>query len=383
MGKYGKYKKTYRKEWESIPVFKGWLQQVDSDIAKCKYCNVELRPHKTDLIKHSKTQQHIRKASNVPSTSQLARFGIVAESSFSNDQKVRDLKLATFVAVHSTLNTMDHLCDLLKDIGKSSFSDLRMHRTKCTQVIRKVLAPSIIKDIIDDINNSNAHYSLILDESTDISVNKYLCVCVRYYSAVKQSITTEYLGIISMITCRAEDLYEAVISFIKNNNLEISKLIGIGTDGANNLCGKHNSLYTLLKKEVPNLQLIKCICHSLHLCAQKSCDELPANVEFLVRETYNWFNLSVVRQNDYKEIYNLLNAGEENRRQRKLVSIAPTRWLSRYNAIEAILEQWLELKTHFTTANNREKCYAARQLESMYKDHSNYVHIFNVSKTNT
>ena len=65
---------------------------------------------------------------------------------------------------------MDHLCELLKLLGAGSqLESLRLHRTKCTLLIKKVLAPAIKQDIISDINYSNACFSLILDESTDIS----------------------------------------------------------------------------------------------------------------------------------------------------------------------------------------------------------------------
>lgn len=74
---------------------------------------------------------------------------------------------------------------------------------------------------------------------------------------------------IVIIKATAHDLYQAVSSFLKKLKLNVCKLIGIGTDGANNLCGKNQSLYTFLKKDSPNLQLIKCICYSLHICAEK------------------------------------------------------------------------------------------------------------------
>jgi len=96
-------------------------------------------------------------------------------------------------------------------------------------------------------------------------------------------------------------------------------------------------------------------------------------IEFLLRETYNWFSISPKRRNKYSKIFYLINIGE-SKFQNKIQQLSSTRWLSRYEAIEIILNQWLELKTHFSMVNNNEKCYTARTLMEMYKDESIYMY---------
>lgn len=347
---------------------------MDENHARCSVCRVELRAHKTDLIKHKNTKIHKTREKEVPKGQNVLN-NIGLTYNVSTEQKDIDLKLAAYVAVHSSIISIDHLCNLLKLIGRgSSLQDLKLHRTKCAQLIKKVLAPAIRHEIVEDIRKPKSYYSLIVDESTDVSVKKYLCICVKYFSESKHKIITEFLGLIEVFTVTAHDLYQAVSSFLKKLNLDISKLIGIGTDGANNLCGKNQSLYTLLKKDSPNLQLIKCICHSLHICAEKASAELPASIEFLLRETYNWFSISPKRRNEYSKIFNLINT-KEPKFQNKIQQLSSTRWLSRYKAIEIISNQWLELKTHFSMVNNIEKCYTARTLMEMYKDESIYMYL--------
>lgn len=45
MSKWGKYKKLYRKEWETDPELKTWIASVPEDSSKagCKYCNTDIR----------------------------------------------------------------------------------------------------------------------------------------------------------------------------------------------------------------------------------------------------------------------------------------------------------------------------------------------------
>lgn len=72
---------------------------------------------------------------------------------------------------------------------------------------------------------------------------------------------------------------------------------GIGTDNASVMVGINNGVYQLLKREVPHLVLIRCVCHSIQLATSAAMAEcLPRNLDFLVRETYNWFSRSTSRR---------------------------------------------------------------------------------------
>nr|CAI5861430.1 unnamed protein product [Callosobruchus analis] len=41
------------------------------------------------------------------------------------------------------------------------------------------------------------------------------------------------------------------------------------------MMGAHNSLKTLLVNDIPDLYTMKCICHSLALCASYASEKLP------------------------------------------------------------------------------------------------------------
>lgn len=59
------------------------------------------------------------------------------------EQKEAELKLSVFVAEHSSLSTIDHLSELLPQIDPKSqiLSDLKIHRTKCSMILKNVVAP--------------------------------------------------------------------------------------------------------------------------------------------------------------------------------------------------------------------------------------------------
>ncbi|XP_050064206.1 uncharacterized protein LOC126553056 [Aphis gossypii] len=303
MGKYGKYKRKYCVDWEAKPEFKGWLQKAtesqsyENDLkeAYCSKCKVVLRAHHGDLISHSKTTKHIGKMKSliVEKQPRLQSFGV---STVTRERKAVELKLAVHIATHSAIKSIDHLVDILKVSGKgSSLENLRLHRTKCSKLIINVISPAILQQLVMDVGDSK--YSLIVDESTDVSVSKYMAFCIRYFSKPMQSITNEFLGLVTVERATADALRDVTLQFLKELKLKPENIIGLGVDGASNLCGRHHSLYTLLKEVSPNLQLIKCLCHSLNTCSSKASEVLPANLEFMLRETVSWFSYSPLRNN--------------------------------------------------------------------------------------
>lgn len=292
-------------------------------------------------------------------------------STISKEKKNIDLKLAVHIACHSSIRSIDHLGDLLKLHGKGSpLENLKLHRTKCSKLILNVLSPSILQSLVEDIGNSK--YSLIVDESTDVSVSKYMAYCIRYFSKSLQTITNEFLGLVIVERATADALCELTMQFLKEINLNPKNIIGLGVDGASNLCGRNHSLYTLLREISPNLQLIKCICHSLNTCSSKASDVLPAHLEFMLRETVSWFSYSALRKMEYARLYETINGS--CKAQKQLVKLSATRWLAFYNCVSVVLDQWLELKTCFLMASNNEKCHSARTLNEMYKDNTNLLY---------
>lgn len=146
------------------------------------------------------------------------------------------------------------------------------------------------------------------------------------------------------------------------------KLVGLGTDNAAVMVGVNNGVIEKLRKDFKNnhIVLFRCVCHSLQLALSSATkDELPTSIEYLLRETYNWFSHSSLRQLQYKQVYEALHDGDE---PLKIPQMAATRWISIEPVVKKILGQYDSLKAHFNIARTNEKCYAAETLYNMYAD---------------
>ncbi|KAH8041257.1 hypothetical protein HPB51_014405 [Rhipicephalus microplus] len=168
MGKWAKYARNYKKEWEKEPDFKDWLSPSNSgDMAYCRACKVELRPHVQDLKLHSTRVRHANnmKRSAGPAAGPLASFVDRRPrepcSSSSDDLKVAELRLAAHLAVHGSFLTADHLTPVISGCFSDSVSAsaVTLGRTKCAALVTK---------LIDRERDKNIFYSYKPKESSSL-----------------------------------------------------------------------------------------------------------------------------------------------------------------------------------------------------------------------
>ena len=100
-----------------------------------------------------------------------------------NTEKIAELKLVAHIACHSSIATVDHLGEIVKNI---SGKDISLHKTKCSALIKKALSPAVHDELLTYLKYQS--YSLIIDESTDTGMEKQLCVVVRYYSQLQNAL---------------------------------------------------------------------------------------------------------------------------------------------------------------------------------------------------
>ncbi|XP_043268500.1 uncharacterized protein [Venturia canescens] len=310
-------------------------------------------------MNHAKTEKHKKAVSLDKSAKTFEPLTSTFEPVLTEATKIAELKIAAFIAEHSSLQTVNHMIDILPQLDPSShiISNLKLHRTKCSMLIKNVLGPCMLQELIQEIGDGP--YSLIIDESTDLSTQKVLCIMLRFFSFEKREVVTTFYRLIKLIDADAKSVHSAIKLQLEQDGLKVENMVGIGVDGASVMVGKHNSVTALFKREIDDLIVMPCVCHSLHLCAEKASEMLPRPLEFLVRETHNWFSYSPKRLEKYKLLYETINgSGKPN----KIQGLSGTRWLARSEAIDTILNQWEELQFLFSIAKSEDNCHMAAQL---------------------
>lgn len=130
---------------------------------------------------------------------------------------------------------------------------------------------------LNTVSKHFVHFSLALDETTDIKNTAQLAIFIRGVDS-EMNITEELLDLISLKnTTTGKDIKEAVISCMEAHEIDMKKLIGIATDGAPSMVGKNVGAVNLILGHVEALRknskcfdifIFHCILHLENLCAQ-------------------------------------------------------------------------------------------------------------------
>ncbi|XP_060974064.1 uncharacterized protein LOC115695026 [Cannabis sativa] len=117
--------------------------------------------------------------------------------------------------------------------------------------------------MIKDINNSL--FSILVDESRDISIKERMAVVLRCVNK-KGLVIERFVGIEHVANTTSSSLKEAIDKLFSRYGLSMTRLRGQGYDGASNMQGEFNGLKTLILKENPCAFYVHYFAHQLQLC---------------------------------------------------------------------------------------------------------------------
>lgn len=366
--KYASKKKVFCKKWMDIPEFKGWLKNepLDPNKCKCLACDKVLVAGKTELIKHSKCQVHLANVKKIKSNKTIVEVFAKQQSEFErvklHQQSVKrgELLLASFVAEHNiAFLTVDHLVMVMKRIDPNSkiFSEMELHRKKCTALVKNVLAKVEINDLTMILRESV--FSILIDESTDIATQKIICCVVQYVdprNTILQCRLFELLHI-NGADGTAEKIYSVFKECLRKYNIPLDNITGLACDGASVMVGNHNSFFTRLKIDVPHALLLKCICHSAALVSSKACSKLPEILEDTITGVYSYVTGSAKRCDQLKEMQDYFHV-----QHYKILKLSGTRWLAVHQCVERLLINWDVLTSFFEIAAYEDGLHSASVL---------------------
>ncbi|VVA37531.1 PREDICTED: zinc finger MYM-type 1, partial [Prunus dulcis] len=108
----------------------------------------------------------------------------------------------------------------------------------------KYIAPTIQKDLINSCaaetidliisDMDDAFFSILVDESRDVSIREQMAVLLRYVNK-KGQVIERFVGVQYVSDTTSSKLKEAIEQLISSTNLSMSRLRGQGYDGASNM----------------------------------------------------------------------------------------------------------------------------------------------------
>lgn len=195
----------------------------------------------------------------------------------------------------------------------------------------------IQKKITAEVNQAKC-FTILADETADISSVEQLSLCVRYlkeYPLNTYKICEHFLRFVPVSSTSGEALANEIVKGLQQCNIDISYLRGQGYDGAANMSGVFKGVQTLISKQYKTALYVHCVSHCLNLALSNSSEvQAIRNCVGTIEKVYVFFNTPKRQLVLQKHVEALLPESNSNR----LKQLCPTRWVQRHDAVMIMVQ---------------------------------------------
>lgn len=159
--------------------------------------------------------------------------------------------------------------------------------------IIQICSDIIIRKIILKVDNAQC-FTLLGDETIDISGTEQMSVCLRYLDfdndLQKLIIREDFVGFVPIYNQTSEKITEALLKRCKELSLKMEKCIGQGYDGAGNMSGHVNGVQARMENLYLLMMYVHCYSHRLNLALSNAMSVPPVrNCLGIVNDVVNLF----------------------------------------------------------------------------------------------
>ncbi|XP_055618182.1 uncharacterized protein LOC129763296 [Toxorhynchites rutilus septentrionalis] len=222
----------YSREWERQL---SWLApSADCYFGFCRVCkkDVKVSAGIKDLLKHADTQKHQQNER----TLKVPMKSIEQLTTSSLNEKVRNAELqmcAWGASRNKSASEVEEFAAIMRHICPDSdiAKGIKLGRTKVTSIITNVVGEGYHEELIAHLKT--AKFSLIVDESTDISGKKSLVLITRTYFWEGDSLTIKdcFYNLFEVVKTDSRTLHELVTKSFNEDRIPYTEnMLGYGAD---------------------------------------------------------------------------------------------------------------------------------------------------------
>ena len=156
-----------------------------------------------------------------------------------------------------------------------------------------ILGDQIINVLLKRINDSE-YFSVLADETTDISGIEQLNICICYY--YNSTICEDFLTFLPVYDLTGKSHAKSILDTLKGYNINLNKMIGQGYDGASAMSGEFKGVQSEIRRECPTALFVHCSSHCLNISLSKgSIVQAIRNTVGTMSEVITFINASAKR----------------------------------------------------------------------------------------
>ena len=130
-----------------------------------------------------------------------------------------------------------------------------------------IASHAVLRDLVKEVQAAK-YFSIVCDETTDISTMEQLSICFRYVDSA-WTIKEEILGLHTAPKCDSETLTTIVKFCLLSFNTPLSNSRRQAYDGAANMSGNICGVQTRIKESNKTALYVYCMGHQLNLVVQE------------------------------------------------------------------------------------------------------------------
>lgn len=279
---------------------------------------------------------------NITSFSQSNINGV--EASF-----VASLRIAKCGKAHTIGESL--ILPAAKDIvrcvlGEKSAKQLDIVSLSNNTVSRRIeQMASDVKDTVILQIKSSPFFSIQFDETTDVANFAQLLVFCRFLHDT--SLKEEFLFCESLPTrTTADEIFNKINTFVVSNGIEWQKCVGVCSDGARAMTGKHSGVISRIRMLAPSSVFIHCSIHRQALAAK----HMPLELKKVLADAVKAVNFIKSRALNSR-LFSVL-CSEMGSLHDRLLLHTEVRWLSRGKVLNRLFELRCEVQIFLNEHNH-------------------------------
>ncbi len=356
-------RREYRVQWEQDYF---WLRRGDGKIYcnTCKKANMNngfvrgcTTMQKSALSDHQSSSSHIAASKAIKQS--VAMIKHVEKSQVACNKALKtQLKVVLHMAQTNTpCNLYPDLIKLLESAGCPNLNSAHTYTHHDTvRQMEEALAKTITSAIDDRITNSR-YVGIIVDETTNISVEKMLITYLTLQD--KGEPETVFIGNYKIPSGTAECITAKIKELLLGRGVSMARVVGLGSDGANVMVGRKAGVAQLLRQnDCPLLVNIHCGAHRTVLAAHDASAAVRNVSAYVttVNNIYTYYKNSPIRTHRLNELQKEM--GEHDLLSLKQPSA--TRWLSLERTVKGIRANWAALVSELEEEEVARNCPVAK-----------------------
>ncbi|KAL1261177.1 hypothetical protein QQF64_034240 [Cirrhinus molitorella] len=355
-------RREYRVQWEQEFTWLRRKRKICCDICrKAKMSNGFVRGcttmQKSALTDHKSSQSH-NEALRVVNQSVAMSKHVEKSQAACNEALKTQFKVVLHMA---NTNTPSHqypdLIHLLQSAGCPNLNSAHTytHHDTVSQM-EEAIAMTITNAVDDRIANSR-YVGIIVDETTNITVEKMLITYLTLQHGGDPE--TVFIGNHTIPSATAECITAKIKNVLSGRGVTMDRVVGLGSDGANVMVGRKAGVAQHLRENnCPYLINIHCGAHRRALAARDASNAVRDVSAYVttINNIYTYYKNSPIRTNRLNKLQNEMEAHD-------LLSLkqpSATRWLSLERAVKGIRANWVSLVMELEEEENSRNCPIAK-----------------------